>query len=270
LKELGWEDGRNCRVLFRWAGGHLESFPPLVGDIVAERVDVIVANGDPAIAASQHATITIPIVGISKDMVKSGFAASMARPGGNTTGVSLLADELDPKRLELLHEAVPTAKRIGVLGDPTNLLTQPGLEHAARALDLQLLALNPRNREQLAQNLDALESARVDAANVLASSLLYAERRFIIERCNRAHIPAIYQFPQMAREGGLLGYGSDLKLAYRQVADLVARLLRGARPENLPVEQPARIELVVNLGTAKAIGLSVPPSILLRADEVIE
>jgi putative tryptophan/tyrosine transport system substrate-binding protein len=202
MGELGFAEGRNCRVLFLWTEGHSEGIPGLVGELVARRVSVIVVTGNPAIEAAQRATTTIPIVGMADDMLTSGFAASMARPGGNFTGVSILSSELDVKRLELLHEAVPTAKRIGLLVDPTTLSTRSQLDEAARKLDLELVVVTARDREEVAHGLDALESAHIDADNVLASPVLTVARELIIERLNRAHLPAIYHFPETAEAGG--------------------------------------------------------------------
>jgi putative tryptophan/tyrosine transport system substrate-binding protein len=203
------------------------------------------------------------------------FAVSMTHPGGNLTGISLLTSELDLKRLELLHEAVPAAKRIGVLADPAiaDPATEPSrtqFDEAAHKLSLELVIVDVRNREELAQGLDALGSAHIDAVNVLASPILNNARGFIVERLNQMRLPAIYEWPETAEEGGLLGYGTRNQLALRQVFGLVARILRGARPQDLPIEQPAKFDFVVNLKTAKEIGLTIPPSILFRADKVIE
>jgi putative ABC transport system substrate-binding protein len=211
---------------------------------------VIVVLGDPSIKAAQRATTTIPIVGMADDMVKRGYAASLAKPGGNITGVSILASELDVKRLELLHVTLPAAQRIGVLADSTTISTLPQLDAAARSLALDLVVVNVRNREEVPRSLDALEAAHVDGVNVLASALLGSARALIIERLNQMRLPAIYQFPEMAEAGGFLGWGSREQLAFRHVAGLVAKILQGARPEDLPIEQPAKIDLVVNLKTA--------------------
>jgi putative ABC transport system substrate-binding protein len=273
MKELGWEEDRNYRVFFVVTEGHWDRIPGIiaqVGELVARRVDVIVVFGDASIKAAQRATTTIPIVGMADDIVKSGLVASLAKPGGNTTGVSIFASELDVKRRELLHEAVPTGKRIGVLADSTTVFTLPQLDTAARSLALELVVVSVRNREELSRGLDALEAAHVDGVNVLASPLLGGARALIIERLNQMRLPAIYQFPEMAEAGGFLGWGAREPLAFRHVAGLVAKILRGSRPEDLPIEQPAKIDLAVNLKTAKALGLTIPPSIIARADEVIE
>jgi putative ABC transport system substrate-binding protein len=272
MKELGWEEGRSYQVLFQWAEGHVERFPALVDELVARHVNVIVALGEPALEAGRRATATIPIVGIADDMVKMGIAASMNRPGGNATGVNVQSSELDVKRLELLHETLPAAKRIGLLIDPAVLSTRPQLREAARKLDLALIEVDAPNPKALADAFGALASAHLDAVNVLASPFFSTggARQVIIERLNQAHLPAMYQFPEAAREGGLLAYGASLQAALQQVAALVAKILRGARPEDLPIENVAKIDFIVNLKTAKALGIEISPNLLAQADEVIE
>ena len=207
---------------------------------------------------------------MADDMVGSGLAASMARPGGNTTGVSILSPELDVKRLEILHEFVPQARRIAVLADTTTISTRTQLASAARDLGVQLLVFEIQNSAEIGGTLDAIARARVDAVNVLASPLLNATRQLIIERTRNARLPAIYQFPETAEEGGLLSYGPRILLCYRHVVSLVDKVLRGTKPADLPIEQPSKFELAVNLKTAIDIGMTIPPTLLLRADEVIE
>jgi len=271
LKEFGWDENQNYRVVYRWAEGHIDRIPTLVDELVAERVNVIVVFGEAGIQAAHRATKTIPIIGVAADMVRTGLAASMARPGGNLTGVNVLAGELDVKRLEILHQAFPVAKRIGALALPDPIFdTRPELETAARQLDLELLVITVRHIEELTAGLDALQSAPVDAINVLSSPFVAPVRATIVDRLNRARLPAIYEFPEIAEQGGLLGYGVRLELASRLAARLVSKILRGARPEDLPIEQPDKFDLVVNLKTAKALGLTVPLTLLLLADEVIE
>jgi putative tryptophan/tyrosine transport system substrate-binding protein len=271
MHALGWVEERNVRYDFVWADMRIERMPALASELVARNVDLIVTFGDPAIRAVQQATSKIPIVGMADDLVGSGLAASMARPGGNTTGVSILASELDVKRLEVLREFVPQARQIAILADPTTNSTRPQLEKAARDLGVQLSLFEAKDPEQIARALDAVARAGVDAVNVLASPILYyGGRASIIDRLRQARLPAIYQFPEAAEEGGLLAYGPRLLLCYRHVVSLVDKVLRGARPADLPIEQPSKYELVVNLKTASAIGMTIPPTLLLRADEVIE
>jgi putative tryptophan/tyrosine transport system substrate-binding protein len=270
MKERGWDEDRNVRFLFRWAGGRNDRIPGLVDELVAKNVAVLVVFGNPAIQAAQRATSNIPIVGMSDDWIGAGLAASMAHPGGNTTGVSLLNTDLDAKRLELLHEFIPQARRVGVLVDPTTSSSGPEIDNAARAIGLELVAFPARNRDEVARALEAMTGARLEAVNVLASPVLNNARDLVIERMRQMRLPAIYQWPEVAEEGGLLGYGPPFLVAYRHIVDLVDKILHGAVAGELPIEQPNTFELVVNLKTAKAIGLTFSAALLLRADRVIE
>jgi ABC-type uncharacterized transport system substrate-binding protein len=270
MKAIGWEEGRNIRYLFVWMEARAERAPLLAGELVAQNVDLIVTFGDPAIRAAQRATQTIPIVGMTDDMVGSGLAASLARPGGNTTGVSILASELDVKRLEVLHEFVPQARRIALLGDPTTISTRAQLARAAGELNVEPVPFEAGSSDELGRALDAIGVANVGAVNVLASPFLQASRQQIIGRMRDHRLPAIYQWPESAGDGGLLAYGPRLLLCYRHVISLVDKVLRGAKPADLPIEQPSKFELAVNLKTASALVMTIPPALLLRADEVIE
>jgi putative tryptophan/tyrosine transport system substrate-binding protein len=270
MKAIGWEEGRNIRFLFVWTEARSERAPALAGELVTENVDLIIAFGDPAIRATQRATRAIPIVGMTDDMVGSGLAASLARPGGNTTGVSILASELDVKRLEILHEFAPQARRIAIMADATTISTRAQLASAARDLGVELVRFEAESPDELGRSLDAIAAAKVEAVNVLASPLLNVSRLQIIDRMRDARLPAIYQWPESAEDGGLLAYGPRNLLCYRHVVSLVDKVLRGARPADLPIEQPSKFELAVNLKTASAIGMTIPPTLLLRADEVIE
>jgi putative tryptophan/tyrosine transport system substrate-binding protein len=270
MQAAGWVEGRNVHYDFVWADMRIERMHALANELVARNVNLIVTSGDPAIRAVQQATSRIPIVGMADDLVASGLVASMARPGGNTTGVSILASELDVKRLEILREFVPQARQIAILVDPTTNSTRLQLEKAARDMDVQLSLFEAQDPAQIARALDAIAGAGVDAVNVLASPILDSERAVIIDRLRQARLPAIYQFPETAEDGGLLAYGPRRLLAYRHVASLVDKILRGRLPADLPIEQPAKFQLVVNLKTATTMGLTIPPSLLLRADEVIE
>jgi putative tryptophan/tyrosine transport system substrate-binding protein len=270
MKAIGWEEGRNVRFLFVWTEGLSERAPALAGKLVAQNVDLIVTFGDPAIRATQRATQAIPIVAMTDDMVGSALVASLARPGGNTTGVSILASELDVKRLEILHEFVPQARRIAVLIDTTTISTRAQLAIAARDLGVELVPFEAQSPDEISRMLDDLAAAKVEAVNVLASPLLNLARVQIIERMRTARLPAIYQWPESAEDGGLLAYGPRNLLCYRHVVSLVDKVLRGAKPADLPIEQPSKFELAVNLKTAGAIGQTIAPTLLLRADEVIE
>jgi putative ABC transport system substrate-binding protein len=270
LEELGWQEGRNYEALFLWHEGHIDRIPALVKELANRRVNVIVVIGFRAVEAAQRATTTIPVVGVSADLVKTGFAESMGWPRSNITGVNVLSIDLDVKRLELLHEAVPTAKRIGVLADPAAPSTRSQLDKAAHDLGLKLSTFNVRSPDDLDRALDALEAAHPDAVNVLASQMLYLVWPRIIERLNQMRVASIFEFPDAAKRGALLGYGAADHSVIDDVAALVAKILHGARPEDLPIEQPEKIDLAVNVRTAKALGIEIPASILARADEVIE
>jgi putative ABC transport system substrate-binding protein len=270
MKAIGWEEGRNVRFLFAWMEARSERATALAGELIAQNVDLIIAFGDPAIRAAQHATQVTPIVGMTDDMVGSGLAASLARPGGNTTGVSILASELDVKRLEILHEFVAQARRIAVLADPSTISTRDQLMRAAGNLDVELVWFEAGNPDEVGRALDAIALAKVEAVNVSASPLLNAWRLQIIDRLRDARLPSIYQWPESAEDGGLLAYGPRNLLCYRYVVSLVDKVLRGAKPADLPIEQPSKFELVVNLKTASALRMTIPPMLLLRADEVVE
>ena len=270
MKLLGWEEGRNIGFQFLWAGGQNDQLPVLARELVARKVNLIITFGNPAVQAVQRTTTTIPIVGMTDDMVGAGLAASMARPGGNTTGVSILGTELNAKRHELLHEFAPQARRIAVLADPNQFTSRPQLENVSRRFGVDFSIFSARNREEIGPALDAMDRAQVEAVNILASPILNGSRAVIIDRLRRLRLPSIYEWPESAEEGGLLGYGPRLQAMYRQVAVLVDKVLRGAAPRDLPIEQPTKFELVVNLKTALVIGLTIPPALLLRADAVIE
>jgi putative ABC transport system substrate-binding protein len=271
MRALGWEEERNFQVMQRWPVGGSEEMPELARELVANGVSVIFAGaGAVAIRAAQNATTSLPIVGMTDDMVGSGLVASFARPGGNTTGLSILASELDVKRLGLLHELLPTARRIGVLADPTTISTRHQLETTARGLSIDLVHRTAANSNEILAALEEMASLRIEAINVLASAILNSARRFIIERLAALAIPAVYQWPETAEEGGLMGYGPRITLCYRHVAVFIDKILRGSKPPDLPIEQPSVFTLAINLKTAKVLGLPVPPSLLLRADELIE
>jgi putative ABC transport system substrate-binding protein len=275
MKEHGWDEGRNMRLLMASAEGGGDRLAAAASELVAQKADLIIVFGDPSIRAAQQATTAIPIVGMADDMVGSKLVASLARPGGNTTGLSILATELDVKRLELLHEAVPQASPIGILADLSTISTRAPMEGAARRLGVALVIQTVGRRGEIENALDELIKAGVKAVNILASPIFGVA---IVDRLNSAALPAIYQWPDFVQEGGLLGlqeggllgYGPRLFGCYRQVAGLADKVLKGAKPADLPVEQPSKFELVVNLKTARAIGLTLPQSFLARADEVIE
>jgi ABC-type uncharacterized transport system substrate-binding protein len=266
----GWEVGRNVQLLVLRLEGHNKSLSALINELVALPVDVIVVFGDAQIRVAQQVSHDIPIVGMSEDLLGSRFVASMARPGSNTTGVSLLASELDVKRLEILHEFVPRARRVGVLADATTLPTRSQLETAARNLGIELVVATARDRDEIRLAINSMVAARVEAVNVLASPILNQSRTPIMDSMRQTRLPAIYQWPETAKEGGLVAYGPSLIASYRQVAGFVDRILKGAKPGDLPIQQPTKFDLVINYKTAKALGITIPQSLLQRADEVIK
>jgi putative ABC transport system substrate-binding protein len=271
MKALGWEDRRNVRLLFLWASGRNERMPELANELVAKRVDLIITFGNPAIKALEDVTTTIPVVAMADDMIATGLASNLRRMrASNMTGVSILATELDVKRLELLHESVPQARRIGVLVDPSVSPRLSELDRAAHVLAVELVQLQVRSRDEISRALNDMVAAKVEAVNVLASPLLYTSRDIILPRMRLEQLPAIYQWPEIAREGAFLAYGPSQLLAFRQVTSLVDKILRGARPADLPIEQPDRFDLVINLKVAEELGLTIPVSLLLRAEEIID
>jgi putative ABC transport system substrate-binding protein len=272
LRTLGYVEGQTITVEVRAAENNLERLPELAAELVRSKVDIIVAVSPPAIRAAKQATSTIPIVmGFwgGEGLIESGIVASFARPGGNITGVYMLASELDAKRFELLLEALPNAKKIAVLNGGNSMpFTQ--VRQAARAAGIQLLITDPPGPEGYDRVFDAMAKARVDAVLVLSFPRFYYEHQRIIEAAAKRRIPAMYEWGEIARDGGLLAYGPIYAELVRGVAIYVDRILKGAKPGNLPIEQPTKFEFVVNLKTAKALGLTIPQSILVRADEVIQ
>lgn len=272
LQRLGFLEDQNLSIDQNGYGLIAERFDEHAAELVRVGVDVIMAGGDAAVRAAQWATQTIPILALTDDMVGPGFVNSLARPGGNTTGVTILASELDGKRQEILSKAVPGARRIAALADsgvakPEHLRT---LEDAARAVSIELIIQKVAKREEIAQAIDAVQAADAKGLNVLASSLFFNNREIIFERVAALGLPAVYQWPEMANRG-LIGYGPSIVQLYRDVQTRqLAQLLRGAKPADLPVEQPTKFELVINLKIAKTLGLAVPSLLLAQADEVIE
>lgn len=270
MSRLGWDEGRNVDFEFEWADGRNDLLPKLASALVARHPTIIITFGNIGVRAVQNATSTIPIVGMTDDLVGNGLVASMSRPGGNITGVSILGSELDVKRLELLHEFVPHARRIGILHDPTATV-HPNLSRLRQAAgDLGVAAVDAAAQipDQVPSAIDRLHAAGVEAVNILASPVLNSARRFQIARLRELRLPAIYEWPETAEEGGLIGYGARVTLCYRHVAVLADKVLRGAEPRELPVEQPTVFTLVVNATAAKALSLTIPPSFMLRAEVV--
>jgi putative ABC transport system substrate-binding protein len=274
LNETGYVEGQNVAIAYRWAEGHYDRLTALADDLVSRKVDVITAIGPPCASAAKHATSTIPIVFTTgNDPIRDGLVASLARPGGNLTGVSILAVELVPKRLELLSELVPQARVFGLLVNPTNGYSEPMIrdaQAAAGAKGVQLKILNASTQTEIDTALANLASLRVDALVIGDDPFFVAQQKQLVALASRYLIPTAYQFREFAAAGGLVSYGPSLAAAIRQAGVYAGKIVKGAKPADLPVVQPTKFELVVNLKTAKALGLDVPPTLLARADEVIE
>jgi putative ABC transport system substrate-binding protein len=271
LRDVGMVEGRDLLVEWRYGEGNIARIPVLAAELAALNLDAIVAVGDVAIRAVRAATATIPIIAGTDDLVGEGHALSLSHPGGNVTGISILASELNSKRLEVLHEAVPSAPRVAVLWDPaTGTFHLPLLRSVAQTLRLEVQVYEVTGTENLGKALDAAQAWGAQAINVLASPTLHALRGQIIEQAAIRRLPAIYQWAESAREGGLLSYGPFLTDVYQGIARQLARVLKGANPADLPVEQPTRFELVINVQTSKALGFAIPSPLLSRADELIE
>ena len=271
LRELGYVDGQNVVIELRYAQGGLQQLPELAAELVRLKVDVIQASGDLAPRVAQQATTTIPIVAMSDDILGAGLIASLSRPGGNTTGLTILSPELSVKRLELLKELVPRLSRVTALWDPTTGTSQVAMtEGAARSLNLELQVLEVRRRDDVPEAIRAARNSQAEAINIFSSPLLASLAPEIISFAAEYRLPAIYQWREHAEAGGLISYGPSLAAMFRQAAGIVVKIIKGTKPADLPVEQPTKFLLVVNAKTAKSLDLTIPPSIMLRADEVIE
>jgi putative ABC transport system substrate-binding protein len=272
LRDLGYVDGQNIAVRLRWASTP-QRLAELAADVVRNHVDVIVTQGTPAAQAAKRATSTIPIVmATSGDPVAVGLVASLARPGGNVTGNSILAPELNGKRLELIRELVPGVSRIAALSNPTNPITAldvTAAEAAARGLGVSLHVLEVRDRDDFDRAFQVAREVRAGALLVFADPFILAHRTRVARLAVGSRLPAVFGFSGFADAGGLADYGPDLAVMFRRAALYIDKILKGAKPADLPVEQPTRLELVLNMATAKTLGLQIPPSVLLRADRVI-
>jgi putative ABC transport system substrate-binding protein len=274
LRVLGWVEGQNLTIEYRWAGGQVDRLPELAADLVARKVDVIVAGGELAIRAAKQATSTIPIVmAISGDPVGTGLIASLARPGGNVTGLSMISPELATKRLELLKETVPGVSRVAVVWNPAipaKALDWKHTEAAADRLAIRLRSVEVRSPTEIESVLSDLTRARLDAAILFAETFDLQLGRRLVDLALSERLPLMAEPRDYAAVGAVMAYGVAHADLFRQSAGFVDKILRGASPADLPVEQPTRVQLVVNLTTAKTLGLTIPPSVLVRADEVIQ
>jgi putative ABC transport system substrate-binding protein len=276
LRDLGYVEGRNVVIEYREAEGKPERLPALAAELVALKVDVLVAQPTVAALAAKQATRTLPIVFPVAEPVTSGLVTSLARPGGNITGLSILAPEMVGKGLELLKEAVPGVSRVAVLWHPgafperTAKDMRKEVEVAARALGVRLQFIEARGPDDFDRAFLDMTRARAGALTVLAGSMFFSERRRLVDLAAKNRLPAVYQWREGVDAGGLMAYGPSVPDLFRRAATYVDKILKGAKPAELPVEQPTKFELVINLKTAKALGLTIPQSVLGRADEVIQ
>jgi ABC-type uncharacterized transport system substrate-binding protein len=276
LKDTGYVEGENVRIEYRWAENQVDRLPMLAAELVRQRVNVIATTGGERVAlAAKAATTTIPIVfGVSQDPVPFGLVASHNRPGGNATGVNFLVTELGSKQIGLLHELVPTAARVGLLVNPKS----PGgteramrdVTGAASAIGLQIDVVQASDSREIESAFGTLVHNKADALLVGPDAFLVSRRLQLAILAARHALPAVYNVREYTEAGGLMSYGTNVRDAYRQIGVYVGRILKGAKPEDLPVVQSSKFELVINLSTARALGIEVPPNLLARADEVIE
>jgi putative tryptophan/tyrosine transport system substrate-binding protein len=274
LRDLGHVEGQNIAIESRWADGNYDRYPALAADLVRVKSKVIVAVGGAATQATQQATKTIPIVmSVVLDPVGSRLVASLARPGGNITGVSVMAPDIVGKQLQLLKEAVPSVSRVAVLWNPANPGSAPQLrevEATSRALKMQLQVLEARVPQEIDSAFAAMTRERAGAVVILADAIFTNQRRQIAELSMKGRLPSVYGVREYAEAGGLMDYSVDSLYLEGRAAIYVDKILKGAKPADLPIEQPTKFELIINLKTAKALGLTIPPSLLARADQVID
>ena len=274
LRDLGYTEGRNILIEYRWAEGNYDRFPSLIAELIALKVDVIVTAGTPAAQAVKRATKTIPLVMVAVgDPVGTGLVASLAQPGGNATGLTSIAPELEGKRLELLKEVLPKLSRVAVLWNPSNayqISSEKEVQAAAKVLHISVASLPVRTREELVNAFAGISRQRADAVVVLADRIFLHNRERIADFAITNRLPGMNAYRELVEAGGLMSFGPNYAVMHRQAATFVDKILKGAKPGDLPVEQPAKFELVINLKTAKALGITIPNSLLLRADEVIQ
>ena len=274
LADLGYVEGRNLVIDFRWGDQKIDQLPKLVDELLALKPAIIFSTGGAVTArAVKAATTTVPVIFVTGDPVVEKIVPNLARPGGNLTGFAVLAGDLEAKRLEILQQMLPRTKRVAVIWNPT----QPSVEgifrnteEAASRLGMTLLSWKARNPAELEQALVEVASAKTDALFIVADPVLGFERARIVEFANKYRLPGIYFWREFAEIGGLASYGTSLTAVYRRSASYIDQVLKGARPGDLPIQQPTTFEFIINLKTAKALGIAIPPAIRQRADEVIE
>jgi putative ABC transport system substrate-binding protein len=274
LRQLGWSDNVNVKIDVLHAGGRTDQLNKLARDLVEHSVDVLLTSGTPAVLAAKQASATIPIVFATiGDPVGAGAVASLSRPGGNVTGLSLQSTDLSRKRLELLKEVLPSLKRVAIFWNPGNsslALQLQDTEEAARLLGIEMQSIAAITADDFRAGIITARNNNANALLLMSDGNQVANREQIIEQATRSHLPVLGEYSQFADAGALLSYGPNTVDNWRRAADYVDKILKGAKPSDIPVEQPVRFELVINLKTAKAIGVELPTSILLRADQVIE
>jgi putative ABC transport system substrate-binding protein len=274
LRDLGYVEGKNVLIEYRWADGNYDRFPTLIAELIGLKVDVIVTAGTPAALAVKKATASIPLVMVAVgDPVGTGLVASLGRPGGNATGLTSIAPELEGKRLELLKEALPRISRVAVLWNPANAYqigSEKEVQAAAKVLRISILSLPVRSSGELGNALAAIPREHADAVLVLADRLFLHNRGRIADFAIANRVPGMNAYRELVEAGGLMSFGPSYAVMHRQAATYVDKILKGAKAGDLPIEQPAKFELVINLKTAKTLGLTIPQPLLLRADEVIQ
>ena len=274
LRDLGYVEGRNVLIEYRWAEGKYDRFPALIGELLALKVAVIVTAGTPATLAVKKATTSVPLVMTAVgDPVGTGIVPSLSHPGGNITGLTAISTEMDAKRLELLREVVPSVSYIALLwnaGSPLQVLAEKQVQAAAQVLRMRVLSLGVKTEEEIKSALAVMARERPDALLVLADRLLLHHRVLIMEFATRHRLPGVHAYRELVEAGGLMSFGPSYADMHKRAAYFVDRILKGAKPGDLPVERPRTFELVINLKVAKALGLTIPQSVLLRGTEIIQ
>jgi putative ABC transport system substrate-binding protein len=274
LRDLGYVEGQNVVIEYRWAEGEYSRLPALIAELVAQKVDVIVTAGTPATLAVKRAAISIPLVMVAVgDPVGTGIVPSLSHPGGNITGLTSISTEMDGKRLELLREVVPRVSHLAVLWNPASplqVLAEKQTQAAAQVLRMKVLSLGVRTIEQIKEAFTTIAREQPDALLVLADRLFLYHRALIMDFATRHRLPGVHAYRELVEAGGLMSFGPSYAGMHRRAAYFVDRILKGAKPADLPVERPPTFELVINLKTAKALGVTIPQSVLLRATELIQ